>query len=244
MGKGLTKKIYHLVGKAIGDWKMIESHDRILVGVSGGKDSQTLLHVLSQLQKRAPVNFEMFPVHIDPGFDNPFCQDLERFINETYSPLRIEHTCFGPMAHEESQSHNPCYLCSRLRRKRLFELAKELDCRKIALGHNKDDIIETLFINMFYAGKLAAMKPVQSFFSGTVDIIRPLAYVEKEYISKFFLAQQLPEFKNNCPSAHLTKRGEIREMLETIYKQNKNIKGNIFRALHNVVPEYLLDRAK
>jgi len=209
--------------------------------LSGGLDSQALLNRLFSFQKRAPISFEVFPVHIDAGFEGPFSNELKTFVNETYGPLRIEYTDYGQLAHSEENTENPCFLCSRLRRKKLFEIAKELGCKKIALGHNKDDIIETLFINIFYAGKIGTMKPKQSFFSGDLDIIRPLSYVEKKDITTFCKRFNLPEFKNNCPSADKTKRGEIRQMLETMYTHNKHIKGNIFRAMSNVATDYLLD---
>jgi tRNA 2-thiocytidine biosynthesis protein TtcA len=238
----LKKKIAHSVGKAIFDWKMILDKEKILVGISGGKDSQALLNILFSLKKKAPVDFEILPVHIDAGFQDSFAEDLGQYVEQTYGPLKIEYKNYGILAHSPENTENPCFLCSRLRRNRLFEMAKELGCQKIALGHNKDDIIETLFINMFYAGKIATMKPKQSFFGGTLDIIRPLSYVEKKDIVKFAESLGLPEFRNNCPSADRTKRIEIRQMLEDLYNHNKNIKGNIFRSLGNIVPEYLLNR--
>lgn len=239
---GLKKRIDHLVGKAIHDWDMIQENDRILIGFSGGKDSQTLLNLLFSLKKRAPIKFELFPVHIDAGFDASFSQRLEKFVRKNYGELKIEYTDFGVVSHSDENTENPCFLCSRLRRNRLFKIARENGCRKIALGHNKDDIIETLFINIFYAGKIGTMKPRQSFFDGNLDIIRPLSYVEKKDISLFCQIFNLPEFKNNCPSADLTKRAEIRAMLNVLYKQNKNIKGNIFRAMGNIATDYLLDK--
>ncbi len=241
MNTGLKKRVDHLVGKAICDWDMIREDERILVGVSGGKDSQALLHLLFAFKKKAPVRFEILPVLIDAGFEGSFSAEIKNFVNSRYGSLKIEYTDHGIVAHSGKNKENPCYLCSRLRRKRLFEIAKENGCKKIALGHNKDDIIETLFINIFYAGKIATMKPRQSFFDGTLDIIRPLSYVEKRDITLFCSAFDLTEFKNTCPSANITKRGEVREMLESMYQQNKHIKGNIFRAMSNVVPEYLLD---
>jgi len=237
----LKKKIDHAVGKAIFDWSMILDNEKILVGLSGGKDSQVLLHILFALKKKAPVDFEILPVHIDAGFAGSFAEELCRYVEKTYGCLKIEYKDYGLLAHSLENTENPCFLCSRLRRNRLFEMAKEQGCRKIALGHNKDDIIETLFINMFYAGKMATMKPRQSFFNGALDIIRPLAYVEKNDILRFAQFVGLPEFKNNCPSANKTKRTEIRHMLEDLYKHNKNIKGNIFRSLRNIVPEYLFN---
>ncbi len=241
MKTGLKKKINHAIGNAIHDWDMILENDKILVGLSGGKDSQVLMNRLAALQKRAPVKFELFPVHIDVGFEDSFSKELHGFITKTYGLLKIEYTNYGVLAHSEKNRENPCFLCSRLRRKRLFELARKNGCRKIALGHHKDDIIETLFINIFYAGKIGTMKPRQSFFNGTLDIIRPLSYVEKNEISAFCESLGLPEFKNNCPSADKTKRGEIKDMLEVMYTHNKHIKGNIFRAMSNIAGDYLLD---
>ncbi|MBA3012477.1 MAG: tRNA 2-thiocytidine(32) synthetase TtcA [Proteobacteria bacterium] len=241
MKGGLKKRLNHAVGKAIHDWSMIADKDRILVGVSGGKDSQTLLHVLFSLQKKAPVKFDIVPVHIDPGFEGSFAKDLEIYVEENFVPLQVEYTDYGLTAHSEENRENPCFLCARLRRNRLFKLAQEQGCKKIALGHNKDDIIETLFINMFYAGKIGTMKPRQSFFGGALAIIRPLAYVEKKDIVLFSNLFGMPEFVNNCPSANQTKREEIRRMLDALYKQNKNIKGNIFRAMGNVASDYLLE---
>lgn len=242
MKSSLKKKIAHSVGKAIFDWNMILDKDKILVAISGGKDSQALLNILFSLKKKAPVDFEILPVHIDAGFQGSFAEDLGQYVEQAYGPLKIEYKNYGILAHSPENTENPCFLCSRLRRNRLFEMAKEQGCQKIALGHNKDDIIETLFINMFYAGKIATMKPKQSFFGGTLDIIRPLSYVEKKDIVKFAQSLGLPEFRNNCPSADQTKRTEIRQMLEDLYNHNQNIKGNIFRSLGNIVPEYLLNR--
>lgn len=245
MGKGLTKRLMHLLGKAIHDWRMIENNDRILVGISGGKDSLALFHLLVSLKIKAPVAFELIPVYIDPGFDNSFAKKLDSYINERYKDfhqgLVVENTDYGQVAHSDKNKENPCFLCSRLRRKRLFELAREHDCKKLAIGHNKDDLIETLFINIFYAGKIGTMKPNQSFFGGHFNIIRPLSYVEKHEINSFAKVCDLPEFVNTCPSAGHTKRQDVADMLETMYRQNKHIKGNIFRAMGNISAGYLLE---
>ncbi len=240
MSSKLNKRIDRAVGKAIHDWQMISENDRILVGVSGGKDSQSLLKILFSLQRRSPVKFEILPVHIDAGFEKSFSKELEEFIDTNYLAPKIIYKNYGVLAHSEENTENPCFLCSRLRRKKLFEIAKEEGCKKIALGHNKDDIIETLFINMCYSGRIGTMKPSQSFFNGALDIIRPLSYVEKKDIIRFCDRYDLPVFKNNCPSANKTKRIEIRQMLETLYGHNKHIKGNIFRSMSNVSQDYLL----
>ncbi len=241
MNKALKKKLNHGLGKAISEWDMIADKERILVGVSGGKDSLTLLHLLFSLKRRAPVDFEILPVHIDPGFEETFAGELKEYIDAYYPPLHVEYTDYGTLAHSEKNRENPCFQCSWMRRKRFFELADEFQCKKIALGHNKDDLIETLFINILYAGKIGTMKPKQSFFKGKLDIIRPLAYVEKDDITRFSRMLDLPEFVNPCPSADKTKRSEVRKMLEGMYRQNNHIKGNIFRAMGNVASDYLLE---
>ncbi len=241
MRTGLKKRINHAVGRAIHDYDMIQENDRILVGISGGKDSQALLEILFSLKNRAPIHFDIIPVHIDPGFPESFSQELKQYVENKYERVIIENTDFGIVAHSDQNSENPCFLCARLRRKRLFEIAKEQNCKKIALGHNKDDIIETLFINIFYAGKIGTMKPCQSFFNGVLDIIRPLSYVEEKELISFGNQAGLPVFVNSCPSANVTKRQEIRQMLEMMYKNNKHIKGNIFRAMGNIATDYLLD---
>jgi len=242
LSKGLSKKISHGLGQAVSDWTMINQDDRIMVGVSGGKDSLVLLHLLHSLKQKAPVAFELLPVHVDPGFEGSFSSRLKAYIDGHYPQgLQVETTDFGIVAHSEENRENPCFLCSRLRRKRLFELAKQWGCKKIALGHHKDDLIETLFINIFYSGKIGTMKPKQSFFKGELDIIRPLSYVEGDQIERLAVVLGIPIFDNPCPSAGQTKRTEVRQMLEQLYKQNRHIKGNIFRAMGNVARDYLLE---
>ena len=242
MKSGLNKRVRRELGRAVHDWQMIADKDRILVGVSGGSDSQALLYLLDALQKKAPVAFELVPVHIDPGFPEGFAPDLKADVEARFGELHVEKTNFGILAHSEENRANPCFLCARLRRQRLFELAKEKGCNKIALGHNKDDLIETLFINICYAGKIGTMKPRQSFFNGLLEIIRPLSYVEKSDITAFSNLFELQTFDNPCPSAGSTKRSEVRDMLETMYKQNEHIKGNIFRAMGNIAQDYLLEK--
>lgn len=243
--RGLKKKLNHGIGKAVHDWDMICGSDRILVGVSGGKDSLSLLHFLASIKKKAPVSFEIIPVHIDPGFDGGIASGLKTYVDGLarglYRNLQVEFTDYGTQAHSGQIRENPCFTCSRLRRKRFFELAREHRCTKIALGHNKDDLIETLFMNIFYAGKIGTMKPRQSFFKGALDIIRPLSYVEEDDLIRFSRMMDMPKFVNTCPSAGETKRSEIREMLEGMYRQNKHIKGNVFRAMGNIARDYLLE---
>jgi tRNA 2-thiocytidine biosynthesis protein TtcA len=228
------------VGKAIHHYDMISDGDRILVGVSGGKDSLTLLSILNERLSRIPITYKLFPVYIEPGFPDSFADALYDYLRVKNFDLRVEKTDYGIVAHSETNLENPCFLCARLRRKRIFEIADELGCSKIAFGHHKDDIIETFFLNLCYAGNISTMRPLQSFFKGKISIIRPLAYVEEDKIKRFAKKKQFPEFINSCPYGKISKRQEIKEWLDLMYKSNKKIRGNIFRSLKNVNPDYLL----
>lgn len=228
------------LGKAISDYDMIANGDRILVAVSGGKDSLTLLWLLNDRLSRIPIGYQLFPVYIDPGFSGGFADSLCEFVNHMGFDLRVVHTDCGIQAHSPSNRENPCFLCARLRRKRLFEIAGELDCGKIALGHHKDDIVETFFINVCYAGNISTMRPVQPFFNGEISIIRPLAYVAEDRIRRVAEDRAFPEFFNPCPTAAVSRRKQIKDVLNQLYASNPKIRGNIFRALKNVNPDYLL----
>lgn len=219
---------------------MISDGDRIVVGLSGGKDSLTLLWLLAERRVRVPVEYELFPVYIDPGFDGGFTVELEAYCGNAGFPLRIEHTDYGILSHSSINRENPCFLCSRLRRKRLFNIAEELGCTKLALGHNQDDIIETLFLNMCCAGQISTMSPCQPFFDNRLNIIRPLAFAGEDIIRRFAAENGFPDFANPCPSAKVSKRHEIKVLLKQLYMSNKNARGNIFRALSHVKTEYLL----
>ena len=234
------RSLNRVVGKALHRYDLISDGDRIVVGVSGGKDSLTLMHVLSERQTRVPVRYELFAVHIDPGFEGGFSEPLGVYCDKQGYRLRVEYTDYGLIGHGPENRENPCFLCSRLRRKRLFEIADELDCNKIALGHNKDDIIETLFMNIFYAGEISTMVPSQSFFEERFTVIRPLAFADETLIKSFANDQKFPEFINPCPSASNSKRQEIKALLNDLYRSNNKIKGNIFRAMSHVRMDYLL----
>jgi tRNA 2-thiocytidine biosynthesis protein TtcA len=234
------KTLNRAVGKALHRYHMISDNDRIVVGVSGGADSLTLMQVLLERQARIPIKYELFAVYIDPGFEGSFAEPLEIYCRRRGFPLRVEYTDYGVLGHSSDNRENPCFLCSRLRRKRLFEIADELGCNKLALGHNKDDIIETLFMNICYAGEISTMLPAQTFFQQRFTVIRPLAFVDEELIRRFARDQRLPEFINPCPTAATSKRREIKMLLKQLYRSNKKVKGNIFRSMSHVKPEYLL----
>jgi tRNA 2-thiocytidine biosynthesis protein TtcA len=228
------------MGRALHHYQMISDGDRIVVGVSGGADSLTLMSILMERLARIPIRYELFAVYIDPGFEGSFAEPLETYCEKVGFPLRVEYTDYGVLGHSSDNRENPCFLCSRLRRKRLFEIADELDCNKLALGHNKDDLIETLFMNICYAGEISTMLPVQTFFQQKFALIRPLAYTDEDLIRRFARDQRFPDFINPCPTAATSKRREIKLILKQLYRSNKKIKGNIFRSMSHVKLEYLL----
>lgn len=230
------------MGKAIHTYGMIADGDRIAVGLSGGKDSLTLVSLLHERQRMAPVRYEIFPIYIDPGFEGGFGSELAELCGRKNWFLHHEVTDHGIVAHGPTNRENPCFLCARLRRKRLFEVADQLGCRKIALGHNKDDLIETLFLNICYSGEISTMVPAQPFFGGRFTIIRPLAHAGEDTIQRFVQEKHFPRFENPCPSARTSKRREIKNLLGDLYKGNPKIRGNIFRSMSNVKLDYLLKK--
>lgn len=240
MSKFWEKEIRSLMGKAIHRFGLIEDGDRILVGVSGGKDSLTLLHLLNERRKRVPIRYELIPVHIDLGFNSGRTEILKDFFESRGLSYQIEFTDIGKRANSSENRENPCFLCSWERRKRLFYLAQHFKCNKIALGHHQDDIIETFLLNIFYSAEISTMLPLQTLFKGKITLIRPLALIEEKKIERFAKEMSLPFGPGGCPVSGKTKRKEVKELIETLEKKNRKIRGNIFRSLSNIKMEYLL----
>ncbi len=228
------------VGQAIHLYNMIADGDRIAVGLSGGTDSLTLMWSLHERLSRIPIHYSFVSIYIDLGFAGSPSHLIEEYCRKRGYSLQVERADYGILAHSEENRENPCFLCARLRRKRLFELATELGCNKLALGHNMDDIIETLFLNMFYGGQISTMVPCQSLFEGKLMVIRPLAHVGKESIDQFAKDHGFPHIPNPCPTAKTSKRSEIKKTLHRLYETNSNIKGSIFRSMSHVKSDYLL----
>jgi tRNA 2-thiocytidine biosynthesis protein TtcA len=235
----LNRETRHLLGKAIHHYRQIEDGDRIAVAVSGGKDSLVLLWLLRERLQWIPAHYELIAIHVDPGFDDRTSDALRNFLAGERFQYRILHTDHGLRAHSPENRENPCFLCSRLRRKSLFETARELGCNKLALGHNQDDFLETFFINIFYGGQVASIVPRQPFFGGEMIVIRPLALMPASKVSNLARRLQLPVLPNACPSAGRNRRQEVRTMLEQLYSSNSKVRGNIFHALSHVNLEYL-----
>ena len=243
-----TKLFFHLkkwLEKAVMDHRMIEPGDRLLVGVSGGADSFALLDLLDSPMVFVP-DFSMLAVHIDMGFDPEYMayREIQKYLDDNRYQYVMEKTDIGLLAHSDFNRKNPCFLCSRLRRKRIFEIADRHGCNKIAFAHHRDDIIETLLINMFYGREISTMMPCQSVFGGKLHIIRPLASLEERLIKKYRHERGLPTFKNACPSSENSRRNYVKKLLDSLEIDNPNIRHNIYTALGHVKPDYLPAKKK
>jgi tRNA 2-thiocytidine biosynthesis protein TtcA len=234
------KEIRSLMGRAIHRFGLIQDRGRILVGVSGGKDSLTLLHLLHERRKRVQTHYDLIAVHIALGFNSERANTLKDFFEREGLSYHIEFTDIGKRANSSENRENPCFLCSWERRKRLFQLAYRLKCNKVALGHHKDDLIETLLLNIFYSGEISTMVPIQTLFKGKITLIRPLVLIEEKKIERFARELGLPFGPSGCPHSGRTKRREVKELIETLGKKNRKVKGNIFRSLSNIKLDYLL----
>ena len=241
--KKLQARLRGLVGKAIADYNMIEAGDRIMVCLSGGKDSYTMLDLLLSLQRKAPVDFTLFAVNLDqkqPGFP---AEVLPEYLASLKVPYRIvEQDTYSVVTRVIPEGKTMCGLCSRLRRGVLYRVAREAGATKIALGHHRDDILETLFLNMFHAGKLKAMPPKLLSDDRQNTIIRPLAYCAEREIIRYANARQFPIIPCNlCGSQENLQRAKIKEMLQAWEKESPGRIDSIFRSVQNVSPSQLAD---
>jgi len=245
----LEKKIFHLVGKAIGDFQLIEEGDHILVGLSGGKDSWTLLHILNEMIRRAPVDFKVTAVNIDQGYPGFRHDIVEDYLKLHSIPYRMVDKNIAEVVEEKSSPGSiACSLCSRLRRGALYGIAEEMGCRKIALGHHLDDFIETLLLNQFFVGRTASMSVRLKASDGVNTVIRPLVYVPEEDIIEYTKLKQFPVVACNCPVAcgkdvfsdH--KRIMVKNLLKNLEEKIPFIKNSLLTSLTNINPSHMLDK--
>ncbi len=230
----LSKK----VGQAIADYQMLAPGDRIVVAVSGGKDSVTLLKMLKFRQAFVPIKFDLLAVHIDLGYPCQHPKLLAKFFEKEGIDYHIEKV---DILKGKTRKDISCFWCSWNRRKALFEVAAKNGFNKVALGHHFDDIIETILLNLFYQGQISAMSPKQELFKGKITIIRPLAYVEEEEIRKFAkYNNDFPHEKCSCPNSITSKRTTIENLIKELEKGCPQIKKNIFNSVKRIKMDYLL----
>lgn len=241
----LYRKIKKQTGQAIGDFNLIQEGDRIAVGVSGGKDSYSLLHILERLRQRAPIKYELVAVNVDAGFPGYRTAVIEDYLRQQGFEYRMQSTNAYQIIEEKRRPGSSyCSFCARLRRGVLYTLADELGCNKIALGHHLDDFIETLLLNQFYVGTLAAMSPKLAADNGRHTVIRPFVYVEEADIIAFTRANGFPVVCCACPVCGVVdqKRKRMKKLIRELAVENPQLKRSMLGALGNVHGRHLLDR--
>ncbi|MCG7560913.1 tRNA 2-thiocytidine(32) synthetase TtcA [Pseudoalteromonas sp. McH1-42] len=241
----LQKRLRRLAGQAVGDFNMIEEGDRVMVCLSGGKDSYTLLDVLQHLQRVAPIKFDVFAINLDqkqPGFPEHILPEYLDTLGIEYKI--VEEDTYSIVKDKIPEGKTTCSLCSRLRRGILYRTAKEMGATKIALGHHRDDMIETMFLNMFYGGKLKGMPPKLMSDDGQHMVIRPLAYCKEADIAQYAQSQAFPIIPCNlCGSQENLQRKHVKAMLNEWNNSHPGRVESIFTAMQNVVPSHLADHA-
>jgi tRNA 2-thiocytidine biosynthesis protein TtcA len=240
----LQTRLCRLVGQAIADYRLIEDGDRIMVCLSGGKDSYSLLDILLVLQRRAPVRFDIIAVNLDqkqPGFPDHV---LPQYLAGRGVPFHIEtRDTYSIVKRLIPEGRTTCSLCSRLRRGHLYRIAAERGATKIALGHHRDDIIETLFLNLFYTGKLKAMPPKLRSKDGRHIVIRPLAYVREADLARYAELRAFPIIPCDlCGSQEDLKRKQVKGFLGSYETRSPGVLDSVAAALTNVAPSLLMDR--
>ena len=236
-----TRRIKSKVGKAISEYGLVESGDSLLLGVSGGKDSMALLHMLANRAKFGKIPFNLkamlikvknLPIEIDTEYMSDFCRkmDVPFLIHEIIIPK------------EDKRGKNICFLCSWYRRKALFEQAKNLGCNKLALGHNMDDAIETLLMNMAFQGAIASTPASLDFFNGEITVIRPLIKLTNKELEEYARLLAIPDEVKNCPHERKSGRALVAKVIQQLENENKSVRYNLFASMMNIQNEYLPEK--
>lgn len=235
--KGKEYYISKLVGKAIMDYQMLDDKDKICVAVSGGKDSLTMLRVLNDRKSFVPIKYDLLAVHIDFGYPRSYAKKLASIFKKMGVKYHIEKV---DVLRKTNPKDINCFWCSWNRRKALFQSAHKFGCSKVALGHHKDDIVETILLNLFFQGEISAMSPKQELFNGKIVIIRPLTYVQEDMIKRFAKEENFPHISCRCPNAFSSKRTKISNIIKDLKKICPEIKTNIFKSVSRIKKDYLL----
>lgn len=229
--EALFQKLLARVRKAVEDYDMIQEGDRIAVGVSGGKDSLTLLYCLKALQRFYPKKFELFAITIslgNEGFDLPALIDIYENIGIQY---HIEDTQIAKIVFDVRNEKNPCSLCSNMKRGAIHNAAKKLGCNKVAFAHHKDDVIETLLLSLFYEGRIHTFSPVTYLDRTGITLIRPFIYTEEKMIRSYVNKKGIMPIPSGCRAEGKTKRHYVKELIAGLMKENRHIKDNLFGAI-------------
>jgi tRNA 2-thiocytidine biosynthesis protein TtcA len=227
------------VGQAIACYDMLHENDNILVGVSGGKDSMSLLKILRYKQKALPIDYNITACYVDMGLDKKRRMVIEDYLQDNGYRYIIKEAQQWQSRKKKDGSLN-CYWCASSRRKVLFETADAQGCNKIALGHHKDDIAETFLLNLFFHGEISTMVPNQEFFKGRFRIIRPLALCDEKFVIRYAKESGFPDLKDLCSNSYNSKRMFMKNILRMVSEFNDDVKTNIFRSMERISHDYII----
>ncbi len=225
------KRILSFTRRAVDDYEMIEDGDRIAVGVSGGKDSLTLLFALSELRRFYPKKFELVAISVDMGFEGMDFSPIAELCKELDVPYVITETQIAKIIFDVRKEKNPCSLCAKMRRGALHDECKRQGCNKLALGHHFDDVVDTFMLNLFYEGRLGSFSPVTYLSRKDLTMIRPLIYAEEKDVRYFVNRHPLPVIESPCPADKNTERESMKQLLIGLERNNKGLRHRIFGAL-------------
>ena len=226
-----TKRLLSFVRRAVDDYALIEEGDKIAVGVSGGKDSLTLLATLADLRRFYPKKFDIVAITVDMGFEGGDFSPIERFCNEIGVEYVIEKTEIARIIIDVRQESNPCSLCAKMRRGCLHAAAVNAGCNKVALGHHYDDAVETFMMNLFFEGRLGCFSPKSYLSNRKITLIRPLLYATEKDVQYYTRRKELPVITSLCPEDHATERENMKNLLSELERTNKGLKHRIFHAM-------------
>ena len=226
-----TQKMLSVMRKGVTKYKMIKDGDKIAVGVSGGKDSVTLLKLLAEYKRFSPEKFDLIAITVDLNFstNNPDFTPIKQLCDSLDVPFYLQKTDIGQIVFDVRKETNPCALCSKMRKGALYSLAKELGCNKVALGHHADDLIDTLFLSLFYEGRLSTFAPKSYLDRTDLTLIRPMIMLEE--IDVVAYSKTLPVVKSCCPANNTTKREYVKQVLSSVGKEIPNVREMVFTAL-------------
>jgi len=225
------KRMLSFVRRAVDDYDMIEDGDKIAVGISGGKDSLTLLETLAALRRFYPKRFELVAITIDMGFEGSDFSAVKEYCDGLEVEYRVVKTDIATIIFDVRKESNPCSLCAKMRRGALHLAATEAGCNKVALGHHYDDAVETFMMNLFFEGRLGCFSPVTYLSNRDITLIRPLIYAKEKDVEYFVRKRPVPVVTSLCPEDHATERENIKNLLSELERNNKGLKHRIFNAM-------------
>lgn len=236
------QQLLSVTRKAIDDYHMIEKGDRIAVGISGGKDSLTLLYALRHLQRFYPNSFTLHAITVDLGFENLRLDEIQKFCADMDIPFHIVKTDIGSIIFDERKESNPCSLCAKMRKGALNTAIKELGCNKVAYAHHKDDVVETMMMSLIYEGRFHTFCPVTYLDRMDLTVIRPLIYMREADVIGFIHKYDIPVVKSPCPADGHTRREYAKELLKGINSEAPGVKDRMFTAIQNGLEDWRITK--